>query len=69
MAKFEVVTHPHSNKHLLLKVTSRGRVYACASAWVEGVEPKPSPQYVQYHWKHSRHDFLPYDESGGKFTR
>lgn len=67
--KYEVVQHPRSKKHLLFKVTTRaGYVYACASACEPDTFPKPNEASVQYHWKHSRHDFLPYDESSGKFT-
>lgn len=66
---FEYVQHPHSKLHLLMKVTtSRGNVYACASAWEPGDSLKPSsPQAVQYAWKHTRHLFLPYDESTGRY--
>jgi hypothetical protein len=70
---FEVVQHPHSPKHLLFQVTTRnGNVFACASAWdPDNEEPntKPIPQTVEYHWKHSRHDFLPYDSSTGSYCK
>ena len=69
--KFEVRTHPHSKKHLLLVVTTaRGLVYASASAWEEHYNtPKPTPDTVRYTWKHGRHFFLPYNESTGTFTQ
>lgn len=65
MPKFEVAPHPFSKDHLIFKVYSRGRCYACASA---SVESKPTVQTVEYHWKHNRQDFLPYDQSQGRYT-
>jgi hypothetical protein len=66
---FEVVRHPLSKNHLLFKVTTKsGYVYACASAWEPDVVPRPCANTVQYLWKHSQHDFLPYDESTGHFV-
>lgn len=66
--KFEVRDRPHSNKHLLLVVTTaRGYVYACPSAWEPGDSPKPSTESVRYTWKHYRHYFLPYNESTGNY--
>lgn len=74
--QFLVIPHPYSKRHLLLKViTSSGRVYASPSAWEKSEDsilaienPKPTPQTVQYHWKHNRHDFLPYNESSESFV-
>ncbi len=66
-ATVQVRDHPHSEKHLLFVVTFRGRVYACASAWEPGTEPKPSVDSVSYFWRHNRHQFLPYNESTGTF--
>ncbi len=68
---FSVEPHPYSEKHLLLKVTAKGRVYACVSAWEPGGfledEPKPTTSTVQYLWRHDRKLFLPYNESTGTF--
>ncbi len=66
---FAVEQHPHSDKHLLLKVTAKGRVFACASAWEEGDDdnPKPTTSAVQYLWRHNRQCFLPYNEAAGCF--
>ena len=62
---FEVLPHPLSKKHTLFKVTSRGYVYAAIGA---DAETKPTPETVRYLWKHERHEFLPYDESTGRFV-
>lgn len=68
---FSVATHPHSDKHLLLKVEAKGRVFACVSAWEQAEfpdeEPKPTTSTVQYLWRHQRHLFLPYNEATGTF--
>ncbi len=70
---FEVRQHPHSDKHLLLVVIFRGRVYAQASAYdpdgfnMNGENVKPTTSTVQYAWRHGRYEFLPYDESTGRF--
>jgi hypothetical protein len=65
---FEVTKHPYSPKHLLLKVTSRGRVYACISALQDDLSKAATPAMVRYLWKHNRHEFLPYNESLGTFS-
>lgn len=64
---YEVAEHPYSPKHQLLKVTSRGRVYACVSAADDSVKAT-TPLMVRYLWKHNRHNFLPYNESLGTFS-
>lgn len=64
---YEVVPHPFSPKHQLLKVTSKGRVYACVSALDETVK-ETTALMVRYLWKHDRHAFLPYNESLGTFS-
>lgn len=65
---YEVVEHPHSKEHLLMKVTnSKGRVFACASTWEKDIAPKPNAHMVKYIWKHSRHAFLPYNETTGTY--
>lgn len=66
---FETREHPRSKEHVLLVVVMRGLVYACASAWTpEDGTPKPSPETIQYLWKHERHIFLPYNESEGRYV-
>jgi hypothetical protein len=61
---FTVAPHPFSKEHTLFKVTTRGRVWACVGA---DRDTLPTPATVRYLWKHERHEFLPYDESTGKF--
>jgi hypothetical protein len=63
--KFESVQHPFSAGHRLLKVTHRGRVYACVSA--NDTPEETTPRMVQYLWNKHRQDFLPYNEATGTF--
>ncbi len=70
---YEVRPHPFSPEHLLLVVNFRGRVYAQVSAYdpegfnMNGENVKPTTSTVQYAWRHGRYEFLPYDESTGRF--
>jgi len=64
---YEVCKHPYNPKHELLKVTSRGRVYACASAYDEAVKGTTALM-VRYLWKHDRRAFLPYNEGTGTYV-
>jgi hypothetical protein len=60
----EITADPwYPETHILVKIYSRGRVYAMRNAGStdEGT--------AIYHWKHSRNDFLPYNEATGCFIR
>lgn len=65
---FSVEAHPYSPRHLLFKVVTGGRVWACASAWDGEAEPKPGVAEVRYCFEHSRHQFLPYNEVMGVYV-
>jgi hypothetical protein len=60
---YAVLPHPFSKEHTLFKVTSRGHVWAAVGA---DTDTQPTPETVQYLWKHERQEFLPYDESTNK---
>ena len=58
----EIVQHPTSPAHKLVKVISRGRVYAVTCA-----EPFPTVEEVQQWWQEERKAFRPYDETMGRY--
>lgn len=61
--KVTIVPHPkHPDTHRLVKVETRGRVYALS--WGA---PFPDEEQVKRVWEESRHAFAPYDESTGRF--
>lgn len=60
----EIVSHPTSAAHKLVKAITRGRVYAVTFA-----EPFPTVEAVQALWRENRKAFRPYDETTGRYCR
>jgi hypothetical protein len=57
-----IVAHPTSPAYKLVKVESRGRVYAVTFA-----EPFPTLEEARQLWRDDRKAFLPYDETTGRY--
>jgi hypothetical protein len=55
-----IVNHPTSPAHKIIKVITRGRVYAVTSA-----EPFPTVEEVRELWRTERRVLRPYDENTG----
>jgi hypothetical protein len=62
--QIEIKNHPTSSAHKLVKVVSRGRVYAVTFA-----EPFPMVEEARELWRTDRHAFRPYDETTGRYLR
>ena len=60
MAHIEIIQHPTSANHKIVKAISRGRVYA-----VTTTEPFPSLEEAQQWWREDRKAFRPFDETTG----
>lgn len=61
--KITIAPHPkRPDTHKLVKIESRGKVYA--AAWAE---PFPDEAEVRRAWRENRRVFQPYDESAGTF--
>ena len=58
----DIRNHPTSTAHKIVKVISRGRVYAVTYA-----EPFPSEDEVRELWRTERRAFRPYDETTGRY--
>ena len=55
MVEIIITTHPTSTAHKIVKVISRGRVYAVTSA-----EPFPTIEEAKRLWREERRIFRPY---------
>jgi len=62
MIEITIVDHPLNAAHRIIKVVSRGRVYAATTA-----EPFPTIAEAYQIWKEERRSFQPYDESSGHY--
>ena len=60
VTQIEIVDHPTSPVHKLVKAISRGRVYAVTFA-----EPFPTVEEARQLWREERRAFRPYDEITG----
>jgi len=60
--QIEIINHPTSPDHKIVKAISRGRVYAVTYA-----EPFPSEEDVRQLWRTERRAFRPYDETTGRY--
>ena len=60
----EIVNHPTSPAYKVVKVVSRGRVYAVTYA-----EPFPTEAEARQLWREERKAFRPYDETTGRYCR
>ena len=58
----EIIDHPTSTAHKIVKAISRGRVYAVTPA-----EPFPSLAEAQQWWREDRKVFRPYDETTDRY--
>jgi hypothetical protein len=58
--QIEIIDHPTSTVHKLVKAITQGRVYAVTTA-----EPFPSLDEAAQWWKEDRKAFRPYDETTG----
>jgi hypothetical protein len=58
----EIIDHPTSAAHKIVKAVSRGRVYAVTYA-----EPFPTEEEARQLWTTDRKAFLPYDETTGRY--
>jgi len=59
----EIVQHPTSPAHKIVKALSRGRVYAVTFA-----EPFPTEEEARQLWRDERRAFRPYDETTGRYV-
>jgi hypothetical protein len=59
--QIEILDHPTSPAHKLVKAISRGRVYAVTYA-----EPFPTLEEARQLWREDRKAFQPYDETTGR---
>ncbi len=62
MIQLTISTHPTSAAHKVVKVQSRGRIYAVTYA-----EPWPTEEEVRDLWRTERQAFRPYDETTGRY--
>jgi hypothetical protein len=60
----EIINHPTSPAHRIVKAISRGRVYAVTFA-----EPCPTVEEAREFWRTDRRAFRPYDETTGRYLR
>jgi hypothetical protein len=60
--QIEIITHPTSPAHKIVKAISRGRVYAVTFA-----EPFPTIEEARQLWREERKAFQPYDETTGRY--
>jgi len=60
--EIEIVNHPTSAAHKIVKAISRGRVYAVTFA-----EPFPTVEEARQLWHEERKAFRPYDETTGRY--
>jgi hypothetical protein len=58
----EIINHPTSPAHKIVKAISRGRVYAVTFA-----EPFPTEDEARQLWREERRAFRPFDESTGRY--
>jgi hypothetical protein len=59
-----IIPHPNSpHKHTLVKVTHKGRIYACTWAGT------PTSEDIQAAWILNRRSFMPYNEATGRFLK
>ena len=58
----EIINHPTSSAHKIVKAISRGRVYAVTFA-----EPFPPEAEARQLWREERRAFRPFDESTGRY--
>jgi len=63
MLHVQVVEHPFSQFHKLVKVEARGRVYA--ATWAA---PFPTETEVKEVWRYDRKIFWPYDPVRQRYT-
>jgi hypothetical protein len=62
MVTITISNHPTSTAHKIVKVVSRGRVYAVTFA-----EPFPTEAEARQLWREERRAFRPFDESTGRY--
>ena len=62
--QIEILNHPTSPAHKIVKAISRGRVYAVTFA-----EPFPTVEDARELWRTERRAFRPYDETTGRYLR
>jgi len=67
----EITVDPwYPETHVLVKVYSRGKVYALRRVGcIDSASPKHYHGEAIYRWKHYRNDFIPYNEATGCFIR
>jgi hypothetical protein len=58
----EILNHPTSGAHKIVKAITRGRVYAVTFA-----EPWPTVEEARELWRTERRAFHPYDETTGRY--
>lgn len=62
MAHIEIINHPTSPAHKIVKAIARGRVYAVTFA-----EPFPTREEARQLWREERRAFRPFDETTGRY--